>query len=165
MLSVSTPWGLFRPKFLPEGVGPASGILQAIAFYKIFADLDDWIILIFDNFLILADNYEDATAKLTTVLQQYHDNRLVLKMKKSWIGTNVVTFFGYEVKPGSWGLSQSHKDSISAMLFPSNQKQMQSFLGAANFFHTHIIPNYAEWASSLYECTKTSFNWKPSTWV
>ena len=41
---------------------------------------------------------------------------------------------------------------------------MQSFLGAANFFHTHI-PNYAEWASSLYECTTTSFNWTLSTWV
>ena len=90
LLSVSTPWGLFRPKFLPEGVGPASGILQAIV-RKIFADLDDWIIVIFDNFLILADSYEDATAKLTTVLQRCHDNRLVLKMKKSW---------GYEVKPG-----------------------------------------------------------------
>ena len=49
------------------------------------------------------------------------------------------------------------------MLFPSNQKQMQTFFGAANFFHTHI-PNYAEWASSLYECTTTSFNWTPSTW-
>ena len=24
------------------------------------------------------------------------------------------------------------------MIFPQNQKQMQSFLGAANFFHTHI---------------------------
>ena len=85
-------------------------------------------------------------------------------MRKSWIGTNVVAFFGYEVKPGSRGLSQSRKDSISAMLFPSTQKQMRSFLGAANFFHTHI-PNYAEWASSLYECTTTSFNWTPSTWV
>ena len=68
LLSVSTPWGLFRPKFLPEGVGPASGILQAIV-HKIFADLDGWIIVIFDNFLILADSYEDATAKLITVLQ------------------------------------------------------------------------------------------------
>ena len=162
LVSVSTPWGLFRLKFFPEGVGPASGILQAIV-RKIFADLDDWIIVIFDNFLILTDSYEDATAELTTVLQRCHDNRLVLKIKKSWIGTNVVTFFGYEVKPGSWGLSQSRKDSISAMLFPSNQKQMQTFFGAANFFHTHIS-NYAEWASSLYECTTTIFNWTPSTW-
>ena len=68
LLSVSTPWGLLRPKFLPEGVGPASGILQAMV-RKIFADVDGWIIVIFDNFLILADSYEDATAKLITVLQ------------------------------------------------------------------------------------------------
>ena len=56
LLSVSTPWGLFRPKFLPGGMGPASGILQAIV-RKIFADLDDWIIVIFDNFLILRRCY------------------------------------------------------------------------------------------------------------
>jgi hypothetical protein len=30
LLSVQTPWGLVRPKFLPEGVGPASGLLQNI---------------------------------------------------------------------------------------------------------------------------------------
>ena len=40
---------------------------------------------------------------------------------------------------------------------------MQTFFGAANFFHTHIS-NYAEWASSLYECTTTIFNWTPPTW-
>jgi hypothetical protein len=41
---------------------------------------------------------------------------------------------------------------------------MQSFLGAANFFHTHI-PNYASWASSLYECTSIGFNWTESDWT
>ena len=41
---------------------------------------------------------------------------------------------------------------------------MQSFLGAANFFHTYI-PNYATWASSLYECTTAAFNWDPTTWT
>ena len=50
------------------------------------------------------------------------------------------------------------------MLFPTTQKQMQSFLGAANFFHTHI-PNYATWASALYECTTTTFNWDTTTWT
>ena len=98
LLSVSTPWGLYRPKFLPEGVGPASGILQAIV-RKVFAEFEEWIIVIFDNFLILASDYHDAVAKLQLLLQQCHKHRLVLK--KSWIGTNVVTFFGYEVRPGS----------------------------------------------------------------
>ena len=163
LLSVSTPWGLFRPKFLPEGVGPASGILQSIV-RRIFEDFDDWTIVIFDNFLILASDYTDAFNKLTIILQRCKDHGLVLKMKKSWIGTTLVTFFGYEVQPGSWQLSQSRKDAISSLLFPSTQKQMQSFLGAANFFHTHI-PNYANWASALYECTTTTFNWNPNTWT
>ena len=162
LLSVSTPWGLFRPKFLPEGVGPASGVLQSLV-RRVFADFEDWTIVIFDNFLILASSYQDATDKLSLVLTRCHEYRLVLKMKKSWIGTDVVNFFGYEVKPGSWSLSQSRKDSIGAMIFPTTQKQMQSFLGAANFFHSHI-PNYASWSSALYECTKTGFNWSPTSW-
>jgi RNase H-like domain found in reverse transcriptase len=41
---------------------------------------------------------------------------------------------------------------------------MQSFLGAPNFFHTHI-PNYASWASSLFECTASDFSWKETTWT
>ena len=162
LLSVSTPWGLFRPKFLPEGVGPASGILQSIV-RRVFIDFEDWIIVIFDNFLLLASDFNDAYIKLEKVLLRCKTHGLVLKMKKSFIGTTVVTFFGYEVKPGSWGLSQSRKDSIAAMLFPQNQKQMQSFLGAANFFHNHI-PNYSAWSASLYECTVASFDWKSTTW-
>ena len=162
LLSVTTPWGLFRPMFLPEGVGPASGILQSIV-RRIFSDFDDWIIVIFDNFLILAHTYADATAKLQLVLIRCQEHKLVLKMKKSWIGTDVVTFFGYEVRPGSWELSKTRKDAIASMIFPATQKQMQSFLGASNFFHTHI-PNYATWASKLYECTTTGFNWSPASW-
>ena len=30
ILPVPTPWGLVKPKFLPEGVGPASGVLHAL---------------------------------------------------------------------------------------------------------------------------------------
>jgi hypothetical protein len=82
--------------FLPEGVGPASGILQSIV-RKVFADFDEWIIAIFDNFLILATDYTDAAAKLQKVLIRCRDNGLVLKRKKSWIGSTNVTFFGYEV--------------------------------------------------------------------
>ena len=40
LLSVSTPWGLLRPKFLPEGVGPASGILQAMTKHEAIGDVD-----------------------------------------------------------------------------------------------------------------------------
>jgi hypothetical protein len=58
LLSVSTSWGFFRPKFLPEGVGPASGIFQAIDRTD-FADFEEWTIVIFDNFIVLATDSAD----------------------------------------------------------------------------------------------------------
>jgi len=49
------------------------------------------------------------------------------------------------------------------MVMPENAKQMQSFLGAALFFHTHI-PNYSEWSAKLNEMTHNEFLWDPGTW-
>ena len=163
LLSVQTPWGLVKPKFLPEGVGPASGVLQHLV-REIFKDFEDWTVVIFDNFLILADDYADALEKFKKVLKRCDEKGIVLKMKKSFIGTDTVTFFGYKVTHGSWELSEDRKKAIDDIPFPSNTKDMQSFLGAALFFHHHI-PDYSEWSAKLYEMTHDGFNWDPGTWT
>ena len=163
LLSVQTPWGLVKPKFLPEGVGPASGVLQHLV-RDIFADFEDWIVVIFDNFLILADDHLDALEKFKKVLERCEEKGIVLKMKKSWIGTEEVTFFGYKVRHGSWELAEERKNAINAIPFPTNAKDMQSFLGAALFFHHHI-PDYSEWSAKLYEMTHEGFCWDPGTWT
>jgi hypothetical protein len=92
ILSVQTPWGLYRPKFLPEGVGPASGALQYIV-REMFKEYEDWTVVIFDNFLILAHDFQDAYNKLKIILDKCTQYKVVLKMKKSWIGVRTVTFF------------------------------------------------------------------------
>ena len=163
ILSVKTPWGLFRPKFLPEGVGPASGLLQHIV-RDAFSDFEAWTIVIFDNFLILADDYEDAYQKLEKVLNRCTEYGIVLKMKKSWIGVDKVTFFGYEVQHNEWKLSDTRKQAINEIPFPTNTKTMQSFLGAALFFHHHI-PDYSAWTAKLYEMTHDGFSWDPTKWT
>jgi hypothetical protein len=163
ILSVQTPWGLFRPRFLPEGVSPASGILQHLM-REFFADFSDWIIVIFDNFLVLAHDFEDAYIKLEKVLQRCREKRVILKLKKSWIGVDTVTFFGYQVTAGTWKLSDARKQAIFAMEMPRSAKEMQSFLGAALFFHNHV-PDYTEWSARLYEMTHADFSWDPATWT
>lgn len=162
LLSVQMPWGLFRPKFLPEGVGPASGLLQQLV-RDIFSDFDEWIIVIFDNFLILADDYRDAFDKFKKVIERCEQFGIVLKLKKSWIGATTVNFFGFEVTHGRWKLGDTRKSSISAFPFPDSPKEMQSFLGAALFFHHHV-PDYSEWSAKLYEMTHNSFIWDPGKW-
>jgi hypothetical protein len=98
-LSVQTPWGQFEPLFLPEGVPVGSGVLQE-AMYNIFKQFDEWCIIIFDNLLVLAHDYQDAEEKLQKVIKKAAEANLVLKMKKSWLGVKQVKFFGYECTKG-----------------------------------------------------------------
>jgi hypothetical protein len=78
LLSIITPWGTFRPKFMPEGVSPASGYLQMV-----MKDEEGWLIVIFDNILVLADDYKDAFVKFPRVIERCYERNVVLKMAKS----------------------------------------------------------------------------------
>ena len=140
-LSIVTPWGQFRPKFMPEGVGPASGILQS-TMSEIFADFEEWAIVLFDNFLLLADSYEDAYIKLEKFLDRCIERNIFLKFAKSWLGVDTVMFFGYECRYGSYKLSDKRTQSILDIPMPATTKQVQSFLGASIFFKP-FVPHYA----------------------
>eukprot|EP01034_Spumella_vulgaris_P022119 gene22119-28222_t len=157
-LSIVTPWGQYRPLFMPEGVGPASGILQATV-ASIFKDFEDWSIVLFDNFLILADSYEDAYQKLERVLDRCIERNIFLKFSKSWLGVPEVTFFGYVCRHGSYQLSQQRIESVLAIAFPQNTKQLQSFMGTALFFKP-FIPHYSTLAAPLNDMGHKDFNWK-----
>ena len=115
-LSIQTPWGLVRPIFVPEGVGPASGILQKCVM-DIFSDFESWTIAIFDNLLILAHSYTDAYDKFKIIIQRCNERHVVLKFSKSWLGFDTVTFFGYLVRKGTFEMSEDRKQAISTIPF------------------------------------------------
>lgn len=163
LLSVQTPWGLFRPKFMPEGVGPASGILQNAA-RELFADFSDWTISIFDNLLVLAHDYEDAYRKLELILDRCIERNVFLKFSKSWLGFDKAKFFGYIVRHRRYELDQERKDSITSIPFPTTLKKMQQFLGAAIFFRS-FVPHFASLTAPLHDMTRQEFDWKhPDRW-
>ena len=77
--------------------------------YLSHKDFKEWTIVIFDNFLILANDYEDAATKLERTINRCAEFGVVLKIKKRFIGVDTVTFFGYEVSHGKWKLSEARK--------------------------------------------------------
>jgi len=161
LLSVQTPWGQVHPLFMPEGIGPASGILQALI-SEIFSDLD-WVIAIFDNLLALAHDYDDACKKVEIILDRCIERNIYLKLPKTWLGFTEAKFFGYVCRHGCYELSQDRKDALKAIPFPRNTKQMQSFLGAALFFKS-FVPNYSSLTAPLNDMIKNGFSWDQSTW-
>jgi hypothetical protein len=154
LLSIQSPWGQYQPNFLPEGVSPASFLLQEKV-RELFADFSEWTICIFDNFLILAHDYDDAYRKLELFLDRCIERNLFLKFPKSFFGFDHANFFGYLCKHNSYELSQKRKDGINDIQFPRTLKLMQSFLGEALFFNS-FVPNYSNLTAHLNEMTRNT---------
>jgi hypothetical protein len=163
-LSVQTPWGQFQPKFMPEGIGPGSSILQETV-RKIFGSFE-WAIVIFDNVLILAHDYQDAFVKLETFLDKCIEHNVILKFAKTWLGFKKVKFFGYECTHNTLKLTDDRKQAIMEIPFPATGnkcKKVRSLLGCGVMF-TPFVANYSELVANLTDMTKASFNWDETTW-
>jgi hypothetical protein len=162
-LSIQTLWGQFEPLFMPEGIGPASFILQKYMML-IFGKFSDWCIVIFDNLLVLATDYDDAYRKTEIILDTCIEFNVFLKFSKTWLGFREANFFGYVCRSGSYELSADRKDAIMKFPFPGTVKKMQSFLGTALFFKS-FIPHFSSKAAQLYDMVKREFNWNEATWT
>lgn len=161
-LSIQTPWGQYQPRFMPEGIGPASGYLQA-AMVEFFKDFADWTIVIFDNLLVLANDYADAYNKLEKILERCIHHNLTLKFKKSWLGFSHANFFGYLCREGTFELAQDRIASVQEIPFPTTTKLMQSFLGTILFFKP-FIPHYSSLTARLNDMVHKDFSWNRDAW-
>lgn len=162
-LSIQTPWGQFEPIFLPEGVAPASGLLQSRV-ELIFAGMEEWTVVIFDNFLLLAHDFEDLYRKLELFFDRCIEFNVVLKFSKSFIGFTQVKFFGYVCNHSGYELSEDRVAAVHAMAKPTSRKGMQSFLGSALFFKS-FLPSYSELTAPLTDMTHESFVWDVTAWT
>lgn len=160
-LSIVTPGGTFKPKFLLEGTTPATGILHS-TMVNMFKEFEDWSIVLFDNVLILCDSYEDAYEKLNKFLDKCIERNVFLKFEKSWLGVEEVKFFGYLCKHKKYEMTMERQQSILEIPFPQSVKQMQSFLGSCLFFK-NFIPDYSEHSAVLNDMTHKAFQWIDET--
>ncbi len=157
VLSVQTPFGQFQPKFMPEGVAPASLVLMKTMF-EIFKDYRDWLVVIHDNILVLGRGYDDLFWKTVKVIRRCKERNLYLKLAKSSFGVRSVNFFGYVCSGNSYRLSEERIDSVTSIPFPRDMKEMQRFLGSAMYFKP-FIADYAGKTALLYDMIRKDFDW------
>ena len=115
-----------------------------------------------DNILVLGHDQENLVDNLIPFFERCKKYNLKLKMAKSTFGFEQVSFFGYDVRHNSYSLGEDRKETLRNIQFPSSLKSMQSFLGMAVFFNTHV-PGYANLVAPLYDMTKKDFDWSNMT--
>ena len=184
LLSIMTIEGPIRPKFMPEGISPASSILQNHV-REIFKDFKDDSLIMFDNLTIGAHSLEELFEKQKTFFATCIKYNIFLKFSKSYFGVTSIKFFGYIADGHGYRFEQSRIQALMDLPFPTTgsdadkRKQMQSILGTANFLSSCYVhsslkttkdtknnPLWADLIGPLADTTHKDFPWSnESKWL
>ena len=96
------------------------------------------------------------------VLQTLRDNGLFANPKKCFFHVRSVDFLGYMVSPEGLSMDPAKTEVVQAWPMPKNVKDVQSFLGFANFYR-RFIANYSAIAKPLTNLTRKEVKFEMTT--
>ncbi len=96
------------------------------------------------------------------VLQRLLENKLYVKAEKCEFHVSSVSFLGYIIEGGQVKTDPKKIQAVAAWPTPTSVKQLQRFLGFANFYR-HFIRDYSRIAAPLTKLTSSAvrFSWTP----
>ena len=128
---------------MPFGLSNAPAAFQSLM-NSIFADLLDICVLVYlDDILIYSDNSEDHEHHVCEVLRRLQNNKLYAHADKYSFHKDMVEYLGYILAPSGLTMDNNKVKVIQDWPEPQKVKDVQSFLGFANFYR-RFIHNYSQ---------------------
>jgi hypothetical protein len=133
----STPWGkLYRYKRLNMGLCIASELYQE-KMVILLSDLKNIRVAI-DDILVFGETKEQEFAACDALMKRLKDLNLTIN-EKSIFNVPELEFFGMVIDETGIKPNEHKVQSLIEMNPPTNNKDLESFLGLANYFHDRII--------------------------
>ncbi|KAE8216955.1 hypothetical protein CF319_g8841, partial [Tilletia indica] len=157
-----TRFGSFEYLVMPFGLCNAPSSFQRFM-NDIFRDLQGVIVVIYlDDILIFSKNREDHTKHVQQVLERLRSAQLYAKPEKCSFFQESVEFLGYKISASGVEMVTDKVDSVLSWPEPKTVKDLQSFLGFANFYR-RFIWKYSQVTSPLTALLRknNTWNWTP----
>src|SRR5882724_6316052 len=143
---------------MPEGCTNAPAAFQ-IFMNENFTDMIDIIVIIYlDDILIYSDNISKHKAHIQEVLCRLHANRLFVCADKCKFHITSCEYLGYMLLPEGFTMALYKVQIIQDWPVPWKVKDIQSFLGFANFYHC-FIHRYSEIMVLIMHLTHKGTPW------
>jgi len=153
-----THYGSYKWLVMPFGLTNAPAAFQRFV-NTIFADmLDVCVVVYLDNILIYSKDMESHQQHVWEVLRQLRLHGLFAKPEKCEFHSDSVEYLGYCLSPDGLTMSLDKIQTISDWPEPQKVKDIQSFLGFANFYHQFIF-NYSDIVVPLTRLTQNNAPW------
>jgi len=129
-----TRYGFYEWTVMPFGLSNAPSTFQRFM-NELFADLlDVYMIVYLDDILIYSENPTEHRKQVKEVLRQLKANGLVVSPSKCVFHKEQVEFLGFILSPRGICMDEEKVWIIRDWPPPRRLKDMQSFLGFANFY-------------------------------
>jgi hypothetical protein len=154
-----TKYGLFETLVMLFGLTNAPAAFQHFM-NDIFRDmLDTKVVIYLDDILIFSKNQEDHERDVKEVLRRLAKNQLFCKLSKCSFHADTVDYLGLVISPRGISMEEKKVQAVKDWPTPQTVKQVQSFLGFANFLH-RFVPNYSTLARPLHNKTHKEAPWE-----
>ena len=154
----STPDGHYEFLRLPFGVTNGTRAFQRLMF-NIYGH-KSFIEIYLDNLIMHSKDKESHFEFLTYIFEKAREKNLKLNLKKCKFFQKQIKLLGHIITKNKVMMDPSKIEKVKNWQIPNSAKQVQQFLGLANYYH-HFIKNFAEIASPLYQLTTKNnlFKW------
>ena len=109
--------------------------------------LHRFVFVYLDDILIFSRSLEDHKRQVREVLQRLLKNRLYVKLEKCEFHASSVSFLGYVFEGGQVKTDPQKIQAVAERPVPTSHKELQRFLGFANFYR-RFIRNYSSSSTS-----------------
>lgn len=154
-----TRFGLYESLVCPFGLSGAPASFQNFINDVLYDILDVYATAYLDDVLIFSETYEDHIKHVREVLQRLIDAGLQIDIDKCEFHTQRTKYLGLIITPGGIEMDQEKVEAVTHWEAPTSRRQLQRFLGFANFYR-RFIAKFSSMAKPLYELTKKTVEWQ-----
>jgi len=158
-----TRYGLYEYKVMPFGLTNAPATFQSVINKALHEYLDVFVTAYLDDVLVYSKGtLEEHVEHVKKVLKKLQEYRLLIQPDKSEFHVPRTEFLGFIVSGEGIEMDPSKVQDIRDWPTPKSVKEVQSFLGFANFLRK-FIKDYSKHTKPLTELTKKEqiFLWGP----
>ena len=153
-----TRYGSFEWLVMPFGLTNAPAAFQRFI-NSVFSDLLDVCVIVYlDDVLIFSDSLAQHHKHVREVLRCLRANGLYANLGKCDFHLTSVEYLGYIISPIGLTMAPSKVQTILDWPEPRKVKDIQSFLGFANFYR-RFIHNYSDIVVPLTRLTRKDVPW------
>ncbi|CCO35828.1 Retrotransposable element Tf2 155 kDa protein type 1 [Rhizoctonia solani AG-1 IB] len=154
-----TKYGLFESLVMTFGLTNAPAAFQYFM-NDLFQDLlDVYVIIYLDDILIFSKNEVEHEFHVHEVLHRLETAQLFCKGSKCEFHRTRVEYLGIIVSDQGFSLDKLKIQAVQEWPAPTTVKQVQSFLGFANFLR-RFVANFSHMARPLHNLVKKETAWK-----